>query len=63
MAGTHKPCGMLCSICMSIAQETVICRKPQIRQTDIPALLDSWVKNTTSVKMLCPQRIFLLTFS
>jgi len=26
MTGTNKPCGMLYSICMSIAQETVICR-------------------------------------
>jgi hypothetical protein len=24
-----------------------------ISRTEIPALLDSWVKNTTSVKMLC----------
>ena len=28
-----------------------------IRPTEIPALLDSWVTNTTSVKMLCPQKI------
>ena len=27
------------------------------RQTDIPALPDSWVTNTPSVKMLCPQKI------
>jgi hypothetical protein len=30
-----------------------------IRQTEFPALLDSWVTNTPSVKMLCPQKIFL----
>jgi hypothetical protein len=28
-----------------------------IRQTEIPALLDSWVTNTPSIKMLCPQKI------
>jgi len=28
-----------------------------IHQTEISALLDSWVKNTTFVKMLCPQKI------
>jgi len=27
-----------------------------IRQTEILALLDSWVTNTPSVKMLCPQK-------
>jgi hypothetical protein len=31
-----------------------------IRQTEIPALLDSWVTNTPSVKMLCPQKKKLL---
>ena len=28
-----------------------------IRQRDIPALPDSWVTNTRSIKMLCPQKI------
>jgi len=28
-----------------------------IRQTEIPALLDSWVTNAPSVKMFCPQQI------
>jgi hypothetical protein len=28
-----------------------------IRHTEIPALLDSWVTDTLSVKMLCPQKI------
>jgi hypothetical protein len=27
-----------------------------IRQTEIPALLDSWVINTPSVKLLCSQK-------
>jgi hypothetical protein len=27
-----------------------------IRQTDIPALPDSWITNIHSVKMLCPQK-------
>jgi hypothetical protein len=27
-----------------------------IRQTEIPALMDSCVTNTPSVKMLCPQK-------
>jgi len=26
------------------------------RQTEIPALLDSWVTNTPAAKMLCPQK-------
>jgi hypothetical protein len=30
-----------------------------IRQTEIPALLGSWLKNTPSVKMLCPQKSYL----
>jgi hypothetical protein len=28
-----------------------------IRQPEIPTLLDSWVTNTASVEMLCPQKI------
>jgi hypothetical protein len=32
-------------------------------QTVIPALLDSWVKNTPSVKMLYPLKKILLIFS
>jgi hypothetical protein len=27
-----------------------------LRQTDIPALLDRWFSNTTSVKTSCPQK-------
>jgi hypothetical protein len=27
------------------------------RNTEIPALLESWVTNTLSVKNLCPQKI------
>jgi hypothetical protein len=38
-----------------------------IRQTEIFALLDSWVRNTPSVKMLCPQKkknfLLVLKFS
>jgi len=30
-----------------------------ILQTEISALLDSWVTNTPSVKMLCPQKNLL----
>ena len=30
-----------------------------IRQTEIPTLLDSWVTNTPSVKILCRQKNFL----
>jgi len=33
-----------------------------IRQKVIPALLDSWVTNTPSVKMLCPQKLLLVIF-
>ena len=28
-----------------------------IPQTEIPALPDSWVTNTTSVKILCPKKV------
>jgi len=28
-----------------------------IRSTEIPALLDSWVTNTRSIKMLCPKNL------
>ena len=31
--------------------------KHAICPTEIPMLLDSWVTNTPSVKMLCPQKI------
>jgi len=34
-----------------------ICHSHTISQTEIPALLDSWVTNTPSAKMLCPQNI------
>jgi hypothetical protein len=27
-----------------------------IRQTEIPGLLDSWITDTHSVKMLCPRK-------
>ena len=33
-----------------------------IRQTQIPALLNSWVTNTPSVKMLCPQKNCLFLY-
>jgi hypothetical protein len=29
-----------------------------IRETEIRALIDSWVTNTTFAKMLCPQTTF-----
>jgi len=32
------------------------------RKTEIPALLDSWVTNTPSVKVLCPKKLLLLMF-
>jgi hypothetical protein len=34
-----------------------------IIQTKVPALLESWVTNTTSAKMPSPQKILLLIFS
>jgi hypothetical protein len=34
-----------------------------IRQTDIPALLDSCVTKTPSVTILCPQELLVLIFS
>jgi len=33
-----------------------------IHQTEISALLESRVKNTTSVKIMCPQKLLLLVF-
>jgi hypothetical protein len=33
-----------------------------IRQTGIPELLDGWVTNTLSVKMLCPHKKKFLLF-
>jgi hypothetical protein len=33
-----------------------------IRQTEIPPLPDTWVTNTLSVKMMCPQKEKLLLF-
>jgi len=33
-----------------------------IHQTEISALLDSWVTNTSSVKMYFPSKIFVLMF-
>jgi len=33
-----------------------------IRQTQIPALPDSWAANTPSVKMLCPQNNCLFSY-
>jgi len=46
--------------------ETAICPNPvtqTIRQTEIPALPDSWVTNTLSVQILCPQKVLLFVFS
>jgi hypothetical protein len=30
-----------------------------IRQTETPAVLDSWVTNTTALEILCPQKCIL----
>jgi hypothetical protein len=44
--------------------ETAVCLPHVIRRTEIPALLDSSVTDTPSVKILCPQtNNFFLTFS
>jgi len=44
---------------MHMAHETAICRNTHntVRQTENPALQDSLVTNTRSVKILCPQNI------
>jgi len=34
-----------------------------VHQTEILALLDSWVTNTPSVKMVCTQKLLSLIFS
>jgi hypothetical protein len=41
---------------MSFMQQQLVVTHT-IRQTEIPALLDSWVTNAPSVKMFCPQQI------
>ena len=33
-----------------------------IRNNEIPALVGSWVKNTFSIKVLCPQKLLFLYF-
>jgi len=43
-------------------QESVIVTHA-IRQTGIPALLDSWVTNIPSLKMMCTQKLLSLIFS
>lgn len=40
-------------------QQSVITQK--IHETEIPALLDSWVTNTP-LKILCPQKICLFSY-
>ena len=45
---------------MHITHETAICLTHTIPQTEITALLDNWVKNTPSIKMVCPQKKLLL---
>jgi hypothetical protein len=32
-------------------------------QTEIPSLMDSWARNTVTVKMLCPQKIAFHIFA
>jgi len=46
-----------------VALETVGFVTHTIRQTENPALLDIWVTNTTSLKMLCAQTNCLSLFS
>jgi hypothetical protein len=36
-------------------QEIPVCYNPH-NSSEIPALLESWVTNTSSVKILCPQK-------
>jgi len=46
---------------ISLTSQQLIVRH-SIRQTEIPALVDSWVKNTLSVKISCPQNSFSFIF-
>ena len=53
------------SVCLShIAHVTAICLNPHKSSNLVSPLLGSWVTNTTSVKMLSPEKnFFLLIFS
>jgi hypothetical protein len=48
-------CCMPQSMTLLMKQQVVVTHK--FRQTEIPAVLDSWVTNTPSVKILCPRKI------
>ena len=50
-------CVCVC-VCVCVAYEMAVVTHT-IHQTEIPTLLDSWVTNTPSVKMLCPQKNLL----
>jgi len=41
---------------MLITHEIAVFLTHTIPQTEIPPLLDSWVKNAPSIKLVCPQR-------
>jgi hypothetical protein len=58
ITGLHnKPEGRGASVASAAGPFTKKKEIHKIRQTEIPALLDSWVINTPSLKMLCPQNI------
>ena len=59
---THKAVPVIFEppcIYIYIAHKTAIFVTHAIRQTEIPALPDSWVTNTPSNKTMCPQKIRL----
>jgi len=41
---------------LHVAREKAVCHNHTIHQTEILALLDRWVRNTASFKMLCAQK-------
>ena len=45
---------------ISLKKQFVIIHTHTLRQTEMPALIDSWATNTPSVKMWCPQKKLLL---
>jgi hypothetical protein len=53
---------LLAQIILCIAQETAIYVTHTVLQTEILALPDSWITNTLSVKMRCPQKIVCAYF-
>jgi hypothetical protein len=65
LAGHNKSVAVLLHSRKTVALSTSLMKQQfvvthTIRQTEIPTLLDIWVANTTSVKIMYPQKKLLL---